>query len=197
MSLISLDPLLLPELAAVVLNVAFTLCIAWQKRIGWLLGFVAGCIGVGLYALAHTWAMTVLNGYYVVMAVYGWWSWRRDGDERIHRQRWIFHAAVVPAGLVLAYALALVLGQYLDGRFPHLDAFVTVFSFIATWMMARKYITNWYYFIAADAVAIYLNWRIGYMGYAALNAIYLVLSVVGLLRWGRQAARQHAQAPTA
>ncbi|HRO38844.1 MAG TPA: nicotinamide riboside transporter PnuC [Flavobacteriales bacterium] len=184
------EALLILELGAVLLNVAFTLCIAWGKRTGWVLGFVAGVIGVGLYALAHTWAMSVLNGYYVVMAVYGWWSWGRGDESRIRAQRWAFHAAVIPTGLVLAYLTAVLLGQYLNGNFPHLDAFVTVFSFIATWMMARKYIGNWAYFIVADSVGIYLNWRVGYMGYAALNVMYLVLSVVGLVKWGKLLARQ-------
>lgn len=182
------------EWSAVVLNVAFTLCIAWEKRIGWVLGFVAGCIGVGLYALVHTWAMSVLNGYYIIMAVYGWWSWGRSEDDRIRTQPWAFHAVVIPAGLVLAYGAAVALGQYLNGNFPHLDAFVTVFSFIATWMMARKFIGNWAYFIVADSVSVYLNWRIGYMGYAALNVMYLVLSVVGLVKWGKLLAQQRRDA---
>lgn len=191
------EALLFAEASAVVLNVAFTLCIAWEKRIGWALGLVAGVIGVGLYALAHTWAMSVLNGYYVVMAVYGWWSWGRSEENQVRTQRWTFHAVVIPAGLVLAYATAVLLGNYLNGNFPHLDAFVTVFSFIATWMMARKYISTWYYFIVADAVSIWLNWRIGYLGFAALNAVYLVLSVIGLVKWGRLLAQQRRQGITA
>ena len=179
------------EWTAVVLNVGFTLCIAWEKRIGWVLGFVAGCIGVGLYALAHTWAMSVLNGYYVLMAVYGWWSWGRTTDnDGIRTQPLHFHAWLVPAGLLLSYAIFVLLGRYLNGNFPQLDAFVTVFSFIATWMMARKLIANWLYFILADSVAVYLNWRIGYQGYALLNGIYLVLSVVGFLKWSKILAKQ-------
>ncbi len=185
------------EWTAVVLNVAFTLCIAYSKRIGWVFGFVAGCIGVGLYAMAHTWAMSVLNGYYVVMAVYGWWSWGRSTDTPIRTQPWCFHAAALPAGLAVTYGVALLLGRFLNGSFPHLDAFVTVFSLLATWMMARKNITNWYYFILADTVAIYLNWRIGYQGYAALNALYLALSVIGLVRWGKQLAQQRDKSVSA
>lgn len=186
------------EWTAVLLNVGFTLCIAWEKRIGWVLGFVAGCIGVGLYALANTWAMSVLNGYYVGMAVYGWWSWGNGaGQERIRVLRWPFHVLAVPAGLLLSYAVSVLLLGYLNGSYPRLDAFVTVFSFIATWMMARKYIANWLYFIVADSVAIYLNWRIGYEGYAALNAMYLVLSVVGFSRWNAQLERQRGQGLTA
>ena len=182
------------EWTAVVLNVGFTLCIAYEKRIGWSLGFVAGVIGVGLYALAHTWAMASLNVYYVVMAVYGWWSWGKDGtDEGIRTQSVWFHVIVVPVGVLVSYAMSVLLVQYLDGRFPQLDAFVTVFSFIATWMMARKLIANWVYFIVADSVAIYLNWRIGYMGYTLLNAIYLVLSALGLVKWGRALASQRKE----
>jgi nicotinamide mononucleotide transporter len=68
-----------------------------------------------------------------------------------------------------------------------------VFSFIATWMMARKWIANWAYFILADSVAVYLNWRIGYLGYTLLNGIYLVLSVIGLIKWGRLLAKQQGR----
>ena len=186
------------EWTAVLLNVGFTLCIAYEKRIGWALGFVAGGIGVGLYALAHTWAMGVLNVYYVAMAVYGWWSWGRDGrDEGIRTRPFRFHALLVGSGLLLSCAIYMLLAQYLDGNFPQLDAFVTVFSFIATWMMARRMIANWTYFILADSVAIYLNWRIGYQGYALLNGMYLVLSVVGLVKWGKALKKQRGGALTA
>lgn len=195
-----MDPviLLILEWTAVVLNVGFTLCIAYGKRSGWALGFVAGVIGVLLYALANTWAMAALNFYYVAMAVYGWWSWGRSTEqEGIRTHRWVFHAVLVPAGLLLSWTISVLLMEYLNGNFPQLDAFVTVFSFIATWMMARKYIANWVYFIVADSVAVYLNWRIGYQGYALLNGIYLVLSVVGLVKWSKALAEQRVGAASA
>ncbi|MBK9422319.1 MAG: nicotinamide mononucleotide transporter [Flavobacteriales bacterium] len=190
----STTALSLLEWTAVVLNIGFTLCIAYEKRIGWLLGFIAGVIGVGLYALAHTWAMATLNVYYVVMAVYGWWSWgKNEGKVGVRELQLRLHALLIPAGLLTSYLASVLLAQHLNGRFPELDAFVTVFSFIATWMMARKFIANWLYFILADGVAIYLNWRIGYSGYTLLNAVYLVLSVVGWLKWSRVMKLQEIQ----
>lgn len=187
----TLSPNVLLEWAAVVLNVAFTLLIAWNRRIGWVLGFFAGAIGVWLYALAHTWAMSVLNGYYVAMAAYGWWSWGRTADERrISVQPWTFHVVVAACGLLASWLISVLLANYLNGQYPQWDAFVTVFSLAATWMMARKYLANWAYFIVADSVAVWLNWRIGYDGYALLNALYLVLSVIGLVRWGRLSRQQ-------
>lgn len=190
--------LLILEWVAVVLNVGFTLCIAYEKRVGWGLGFIAGVIGVLLYALANTWAMAVLNFYYVAMAVYGWWSWGPSTEQGgIHTHRWVFHAVLVPAGLLLSWTISVLLVEFLNGSYPQFDAFVTVFSFIATWMMARKYIANWVYFIVADSVAVYLNWRIGYQGYALLNGIYLVLSVVGLMKWSKALAEQREGAASA
>lgn len=183
--------LLLLEWTAVALNVLFTLYIAWEKRLGWGFGLLAAIISVGLYLRAHTWAMGTLNAYYVAMAIYGWRSWgRKEGEGRIRLLPMPLQALLVVAGLVLSYVVYFFLQGYLNGRQPGLDAFVTVFSFLATWMMARKYITCWYWFIVADSVSIGLNWQVGYQGFAALNAMYLVLSVVGLVKWGRLMKQQ-------
>lgn len=175
------------EWTAVVLNIAFTIGIAYEKRWAWVPGLVASCIGVGLYFLQHTWALCVLNGYYVVMAVYGWWSWGRPGPELpVTRRPWTFHAALVPLLLIATGLLATLLGAQLNGAYPEMDAFITSFSLAATWMMARKYLANWLYWVVGDAVAVYLNWRIGYDAYAVLNVIYIILSIAGWVKWRRK-----------
>jgi nicotinamide mononucleotide transporter len=87
--------------------------------------------------------------------------------------------------MAAAWALATFLGTQLNGAYPGLDAFITAFSLAATWMMARKYLENWLYWVVGDAVAVYLNWRIGYDAYAVLNVIYIILSIAGLVKWMR------------
>lgn len=174
------------EWTSAVMNLAFTAAIAFERRFGWLLGFVASVIGVWLYARTHTWALAVLNVYYVVMAAYGWWSWGRSADEAVlHHRPWRFHAVLVPIGLLLSALAAWTLGAYLNGNHPQADAFITVFSLAATWMMARKVVENWIYFIVADAVAIWLNWQVDYRIYAAQYAVYIGLSIAGYVRWSR------------
>lgn len=106
------EALLFLEASAVVLNIGFTLCIAYEKRMGWLLGFVAGVIGVGLYALANTWAMSALNGYYVVMAVYGWWSWGEVQRKVTSDPALAFPCAAIPVGLMLSYGVSVALVKY-------------------------------------------------------------------------------------
>ncbi|MFT3884055.1 MAG: nicotinamide riboside transporter PnuC [Flavobacteriales bacterium] len=182
------------EWTSTLLNLAFTAAIAYERRFGWLLGFVASMIGVWLYARTHTWALAGLNVYYMVMAVYGWWAWGSSADEaHYHHRSPAFHAAIITTGLVLAGAAAWSLGAFLNGAHPQADAFITVFSLAATWMMTRKVVENWLYFIVADAVAIWLNWRIGYPVYAAQYAVYVGLSVAGFVRWSRALRLQQAR----
>ena len=175
------------EWTAVVLNIAFTIGIAYEKRWAWVPGFVASCIGVGLYFLQHTWALCVLNIYYVVMAVYGWWSWGRPGPELpIQRKPLYFHVTLVLFLAAGTWLLGGLLRDQFAGNLPELDAFITVVSFAATWMMARKLLENWLYWVVGDTVSVYLNWKLGYDGYAILNVIYIALSLAGLVKSWRK-----------
>lgn len=186
MTIAEVDLVRLFEILAVVLNLLFTLGIAWEKRWGWVPGFFASVIGIVLYGLQNTWAIMVLNGYYVVMAVYGWWSWGRGGGARAVQERGLaFHMLLITGCTVVTLLLTWLLRDQLNGRFPQLDAYITVFSLVATWMMAHKMLENWTYWIVGDVVAVYLNWRIGYDAYALLNIGYIGLGIAGFVRWSR------------
>ncbi len=183
-----------PELAtglewtAVVLNIAFTILIGWERRLGWTFGFVAALIGVLLYAVQDAWLMSALNGFYAAMALYGWWSWGNDADaSRITRSPWQRHVLLLligAAGTGLLVVLMHQLGQ--PGRYLGMEAFITSFAMVATWMMGRKALENWLYWTIGDLVAVVYNHLIGYDGYALLNAVYISLAVVGFIRWRQQ-----------
>ena len=183
--------LIAAEAVAVVLNLGFTALIAHERRAGWALGFVAAAISIGLYALTRTWALCALNIYYVLMAAYGWWAWGRDEEAPpVRRATASLNLALVAACTAGTALVGLTLRHWLDGTYPMVDAFVGVFSLAATWLMTRKYIDNWVWFIVADAVGIWLNWRIGYQLYAAQYAVYIALSIMGLVRWRNALAPQ-------
>jgi nicotinamide mononucleotide transporter len=71
-----------------------------------------------------------------------------------------------------------------------MEAFITSFAMVATWMMGRKALENWLYWTIGDLVAVVYNHLIGYDGYAMLNAVYIALAVVGFVRWRQQWRRQ-------
>lgn len=176
------------EILAVIGNLAYTVLMLLEKRVGWLFGIVASALGVWLFWEQEVFAQVGLNAFYVAMGAYGWWNWGRGGDNDlpITRASWRRHGLFVVLGAGGTLLLAWVLGLFPEARFVGLDGFVTAFSLLATWLLARKYLANWAYWIVADVVAVYLYLRLGLNWYAGLYVVYVGLSVSGLVRWQRQ-----------
>lgn len=176
------------EYTAVALNIVFTILIGREIRSGWLFGFVAALIGVLLYAVQNAWLMSALNGFYAVMGLYGWWTWGRgDGSGKIIRFGIQQHAVLMGIGIIGTWMLMFFM-QALDQPGVHLgmEAFIASFAMVATWMMSKKALENWLYWTIGDIVAAVYNHWIGYDGYAVLNLIYIVLAIVGFVRWRKQ-----------
>ena len=72
-----------------------------------------------------------------------------------------------------------------DAAFPYLDSFVTIASLVTTYMVAKKILENWIYWLVIDSLSLYVYVMRGLPLYAALFAVYLVLIVVGFVRWQR------------
>lgn len=186
--------ILSPELAlvlewsAVALNIGFTILIALERRIGWLLGFVAAVFGVLLYVAQDAWLMAALNGFYAIMGAYGWWSWGRSSiDQRIVRYGWRTHVLLLSIGIASTLVLAYLMHALeVPGKYHGLEAFIAAFAMVATWMMSKRALENWIYWSIGDFVAVAYNHWIGYDGYAFLNIVYIMLAVAGLLRWRKQ-----------
>ncbi len=176
------------EAIAAVGNLAYTVLMLYERRVGWILGIVASALGVALFLHQQVYAQAALSGYYVAMGAYGWWSWKGEGARQlpITRRGSRFHAGMLLGGAMLAGALAFALKLLPDARFTGLDGFATSFSLLATWMLARKILENWAYWILADLVAIVLYALLGLWWYAALYAVYVAISARALVRWHRE-----------
>ena len=174
------------EALAVAGNLAYTVLLMLEKRVGWLFGVMGSALGVALFIHQQVYAQVVLNGVYVLMGFYGWWAWSRKGrDEPIIRWRWPVHVIILLLGTVAAVAIAFVAASIPDARHVELDAGVTAFSLLATWMLARKVLESWAWWIVTDSAAIILYVLLGLYFYAVLYVVYVVLSVIALVRWGR------------
>jgi nicotinamide mononucleotide transporter len=79
-----------------------------------------------------------------------------------------------------------------DAAAPYLDSFVTWGSVITTWMVARRVIENWLYWIIVDGAGAWLFYSQGLSATALLFAIYLAIVVHGYIVWRRDQTRQTA-----
>ena len=175
-----------------------------------VLGFVTGGICVWLTVREHiaTWPIGIANNVfffvlfwqgrlfadaglqivYVVLAVYGWWTWLRGGPQATERQitratsnEWLALAALVPLAVWGLQQFLLSVG----GAAPFWDSLTTVLSLAAQFLMCRKRLEHWLVWIAADIVYIPLYVSRGLTLTAVLYFVFLVMCLVGLRDWSR------------
>jgi nicotinamide mononucleotide transporter len=184
------------ELVAVGLGIAYLLLAVREQIACWYTAFVSTAIFLYLFWDVRLLMESGLQVYYLAMAVYGWLQWRNGGRDhaplRIHAWRWQQHAVAVVVVLSASLLSGLLLERYTDARLPFVDSFTTWGSIVTTWMVARKVLENWLYWLVIDAVSIFLYLDRGLYFTAALFAAYLVIAVFGWYQWHRVWRAQQA-----
>ncbi|MFO1406941.1 MAG: nicotinamide riboside transporter PnuC [Steroidobacteraceae bacterium] len=176
------------EWLAVALALAYVLLAIRQRRSCWWYAAASSALYVAIFVNAGLPMQALLNGYYVVMAAYGWYTWGRNrpgGEVAVHGWSPSAHVAVMAALALGAYGYAALLP---DPRGPWVafsDAWVAAGSMVATWMMARKVLENWLYWVLFDAAAVLLYATQGLYATAGLFIVYVVLAVRGYVEWRR------------
>ncbi|WP_376694834.1 nicotinamide riboside transporter PnuC [Wenzhouxiangella sp. EGI_FJ10305] len=186
------------ELAAVVLAVAYLLLAVRQNRLCWIAAFVSTAIFTVLFWNVQLLMQSALNGYYMIMAVYGWWNWRhgQGSDGALPITRWPLSRHALALGVIAACALVsgYLLTRYSQAAWPWLDSFVTWGAVVTTFMVARKVLENWSYWMVINSLAIFLFIDRGMQLTALLHATYLIISVFGWISWHRDYRRQESTA---
>lgn len=183
------------ELTAVLLAVAYLLLAVRQNRWCWAAALVSTAIFTVLFWQVQLLMQSALNGYYMAMAVYGWWHWQHGGSEgALPVTRWRPGQHALALGLIAGCALVsgYLLARHSQAAWPYLDSVVTWGAVITTFMVARKVIENWAYWMVINSLAIVLFLDRGMALTAMLHAAYLVISVFGWISWYRDYRRQEA-----
>ena len=174
------------EAVAVVTGLTYVLLILRRNRWGWVAGAISSTIYVIIAARARLPMQSVLQAYYVVMAVYGWISWTRNAAEqegRIFRWPLRRHLLAIAAILTASMLSARLLAAETHAAWPLLDSMTTWTSFLATWLVARSVLENWCYWICADLIMVFLFLRQGYVPTAGLFTSYIIVAIFGFRAW--------------
>ena len=179
------------EAASVLFSVLYLVLAIRESLWCWPAAFLSSVLTLAVVFEARLYSEVVLNVYYAAMAVYGWYQWhyggRASGAAELPISTWPLktHALAIGGSLVLSAAIGWLMSRHTQAAFPYLDAFVTVSSVVTTYLVARKILENWLYWLVIDSLAMYVYWQRGLYFFMALFALYLVLVVIGLARWHR------------
>ncbi len=177
---------LLLEIVAVIFGVLYTVLMAKNKISCWIFGIIGSLLSIYLFAIyAKLYAEALLSVFYVFAGIYGWIMWKKqEVIEEVYQRTIITHIKLISIGVVLSFLMYFGLIYFFEeAQKPLIDSFTTVFSFIATYLMAKKWIENWFYWLLIDGISIYLYYTRGLEIYAALMLVYTVLVVYGYIEW--------------
>jgi nicotinamide mononucleotide transporter len=178
---------------AVALALAYLLLAVKRSLWCWPCGFASSAIYVILTYDKRLYMQAALNLFYVGMAVYGYIEWRRTRDPRgeVPVVRWPLKLHAVAAVAVIGVTMfnGWRLESATDAASPYLDAFVTWGSVLTTWMVARRLIENWLYWIVVDGVAAFLYFQQDLRVTALLFVAYIGIVIHGYRVWMRESQR--------
>lgn len=177
------------EVLAVVAAVLYLVLAIRQNIWCWPFAGLSTALYVVLFIEAKLYMESVLNVFYFAMAVYGFRFWLLHGRDtsgpRVVRWPWPVHTVAVGAILCLSGVTGFVLARATDAGFPYVDSTTTFAAFWATFLVARKVLENWWYWLVIDSVSIWLYWERGLELTALLFAAYVVMIPFGMVAWAR------------
>jgi len=164
----------------------------------WPIGIVTSAAYIIVFFNSTLYADMLLQVYYLLISFYGWYYWikskgnnQQPGNQihivAINFIEWIW---TISATVLLTVLLYFPLHKYTNASNPFWDGFVSAGSIIATWMLARKILEQWIFWIVVDGVSIGLFVYKKLYPTAILFIIYTILAVFGYLKWKKDLKSQ-------
>lgn len=173
--------------------VIFGLFSVWYAKKDNILVFPTGLVSTFIYAyLLWQWELlgdSMINVYYFIMSIYGWYHWTRKKGDAIEFPISVMtnkekRTAVIIFILTLVFVIMVYL--YFDkftSWYSYLDTFLTALFFVGMWLMAKRKIENWIFWIVGDLLSIPLYFAKGYTFTSFQYIVFTIIAVYGYLEW--------------
>lgn len=176
------------EIAAFVLSVAMVRANMRVDPIAWPLAIVASLLYALLFAGSRLYGEASLQLFFVAIACWGWWQWRRGTDRAGHalavsRLTPLQRIAIGAATLAAWPLVGLVIDRSTDSDVPYFDALPTVASVTGQLLLGRKKVENWPVWLAVNVVSVGLFAYKGLWLTVLLYALFAAMSVLGWRTW--------------
>lgn len=164
----------------------------------WLTGFVSSSFYLVLFLDERLYADMSLQGYYLVISVYGWLVWKTGRKESgkpkmpVSRVKQSLALKLLIIGALIYGVVVIALLKLPEqmgiptSDLPYWDAFTTTGGIVATWMLARKKIEHWLVWVVVDLVSTGMYLYKGLTVTVVLYIVYTLVAVVGYREWRKQ-----------
>jgi nicotinamide mononucleotide transporter len=164
-------------------NVGYILLAVFAIRWCWVLGFIGSAISAFVFFEGGLYSDSILQIYYAVLAIIGWFLWGKDKNENLVFRMSIRHWIIWITFFLVCSTLIGKMWSYFGATLPYFDAILAVASVMATQLTIGKYIESWILWIFINIGYLVLYSMRSYDGYVILTIIYLVFSFWGWYKW--------------
>ena len=187
--------LIVLEAIAFVFGIASVIYAKKENILVYPIGLVATIITVYLFLHDELMGDMMMNFYYSVMSIYGWWNWsRKKGDTYIvpisrtsTKEKWIGFAMFIGT-MIVTYWVYKAYGTVINSS-NYIDIFTSGIFFTAMWFMANKKIENWTLWIFADIITVPLYAYRGWGMFSLQYLIFTLLAIQGYIQWKKSLAK--------
>ena len=172
----------------------------WFSKKEHILVYPVGLINTTIFVYisikGHLLGEASVNIYYTLVSIYGWWLWTRKNDQeqiilriQFSSKKEILQQLLFFAGFYTVLYTALIFSQasFAPGAIPWADALSSAAAYTGMWLMAKKKVESWYWWIATNICSIPLYFVKGYVFTSVQFVVLLVLAVAGLMEWRKKA----------
>jgi nicotinamide mononucleotide transporter len=177
------------EYIAVALGLAYLVFVMKESLWAWPCAFFSTFIYTVLFWNGALLMESLLNVYYLAMAIYGFYCWKNSKKSQpLAISSWSLekHLIIIAITSIIAISLGFLMDTYTRADMAYLDSLTTCFAVMTTYLVAKKVLENWLYWVIIDAVSIYLYIQKGYYPTVVLYTFYTVIAAWGYIQW-----RQH------
>ena len=182
------------ELTAVVFAVAYLVFAVRENILCWPAAVISTLIFLYIFWDVKLYMESGLQVYYLAMAVFGWYQWRlaNDGSTSLQVSMWSMRQHLIALSLIalLTFISGYLLNSGTDAQLPYLDSLTTWGSVVTTFMVVRKVLENWIYWLVIDSISIYLYMDRELYFTSLLFAVYIVIIFFGWFSWSKSYQQQ-------
>ena len=174
------------ELIAVIFSIIYVILAAKENIWCWSAAIISVSLYIYICFINHLYAETILQCFYLIVAFYGYYNWSNQ-QKRLHVNEWNIskHIISIIIGTTIAFLLGFYLTIYTNAAMPIIDSFTTTFSIIATFMVTKKILGNWLYWIIIDLTSVYMYYEKDLHLTSMLFIIYSIIAVFGYINWAK------------
>jgi nicotinamide mononucleotide transporter len=184
------------ELAAALVSITYVILAIKQIIWLWIFGILSALLYAWVYAHSGFYAGMGLQAYYAFISIYGWIHWssrsaKAKADPSMEAMLPVVRLSLrlflilILVWLLLWQGIGLILSSYTDSKIPYWDAFTAAGGVVATWMIARKLLEQWFFWIVIDVISTGLYLWQGLYVTTLLYLVYIIMAILGYRQWRR------------